>query len=362
MTQLTTLSFYWDIASTDIKKRNGAAVALMTTLRQFQEQFQDANQEVSIEDTDEVSKDLHPDVSYALKRLTRGLTSSRLNAREGFAVCLTELYEILSESSMQPSHLISILHTSVEKYQVGGKGKEEREGLFAKIFGYNALIASGILKHATKEDIIVMIDGLLEISKKAYMRVIVCKSFIDLVWAVHEQSLFKELITPLVRFFTEIKETVEFVWVVLELQSRIQFPWPNVLPDWKKSNLLHFKNLGKLISLLKNAAYLDAKIHPVFSSLVSAMQTSTDDEITVWQFWTEIEAAFFNSTHERKSVAFQLFELISDQYSSVSRLCTPIFLKCLINSLSNKDTYLHKQANRIVLSLNPGTENCRSKG
>jgi DNA polymerase phi len=40
-----------------------------------------------------------PSVTYALKRLVRGLASSRVSARQGFALALTEVYTPLSNVS-----------------------------------------------------------------------------------------------------------------------------------------------------------------------------------------------------------------------------------------------------------------------
>lgn len=89
-TTSTTLPLYWDLASFDPQKRTTAAQTLISTLANFQAEFEENG--VSADSTeDTLDATCAPDVSYALKRLIRGLPSSREAARQGYSLALTEV-------------------------------------------------------------------------------------------------------------------------------------------------------------------------------------------------------------------------------------------------------------------------------
>lgn len=66
----TFLNCFWDLASDEREKRIAAAGSIIEHVK---------------------GKDGSADTEYALKRLVRGLGSSRESARQGFVTCLCEL-------------------------------------------------------------------------------------------------------------------------------------------------------------------------------------------------------------------------------------------------------------------------------
>lgn len=98
----TTLPLFWHLSSVSKKERIDASVKLVGALEQFQTQFTHWQQPApgtsgSDEEDEEDSKsdglDLlnAQDVAYSIRRLIRGLASSRECSRLGFAVALTEV-------------------------------------------------------------------------------------------------------------------------------------------------------------------------------------------------------------------------------------------------------------------------------
>lgn len=89
----TTLQLYWDLASFDPSARQTAALSLIKTLADFQKSHEEALENKNdIADTEEKLDLLcASDVSYAVRRLLRGLPSSRQGARQGFSLALTEV-------------------------------------------------------------------------------------------------------------------------------------------------------------------------------------------------------------------------------------------------------------------------------
>ena len=96
----TTLPLYWSLSSANRKERIDTSVNLISALEQFQAQFT-ANGDHDEDDTEGTPNDAKapdtldvynaPDVSYAVRRLVRGLASPRESSRLGFAVALTEV-------------------------------------------------------------------------------------------------------------------------------------------------------------------------------------------------------------------------------------------------------------------------------
>lgn len=102
------LPLFWNLASSSKDSRLEASVELISTLEGFQQQHQPREPE-SGEDEDEdedddeedesvgdkvedtLSRDNAEDVAYSVKRLIRGLASSRESSRFGFSVALTEV-------------------------------------------------------------------------------------------------------------------------------------------------------------------------------------------------------------------------------------------------------------------------------
>lgn len=104
------MQFFWDLASVDDGERITAAKNLIETLHTRQQQYEKehgikreepasgafttAIKIISKKDTAPKDGDddklYSPELAYTLKRLIRGLSSSREGARQGFALALTE--------------------------------------------------------------------------------------------------------------------------------------------------------------------------------------------------------------------------------------------------------------------------------
>ncbi|KAL1709805.1 DNA polymerase phi-domain-containing protein, partial [Schizophyllum commune] len=146
----TTLPLFWRLSSANKKERLDASVKLIDALEKFQTQHAAARDEDDEDDEDEEGKQggdgldalNAQDVSYSIRRLIRGLASPRESSRLGFAVALTEL---LSRLDTITCAQITTLIADASKPQGSISGQEERDLLFARLFGYTAVIQSGLL-------------------------------------------------------------------------------------------------------------------------------------------------------------------------------------------------------------------------
>ena len=121
------------------------------------------------------------DLKYAIKRLIRGLCSSRGAARQGFSLALSEVLRAFPENNtISTLEMVSLIDNVRAKSRgmSGGKtsGQEERDYMFAGIFGCIALQQSGRLifkedgadedrSNATKR----IVEILMSIAKKKKM-------------------------------------------------------------------------------------------------------------------------------------------------------------------------------------------------
>ncbi|KAJ3410565.1 hypothetical protein HDV05_003633 [Chytridiales sp. JEL 0842] len=353
----STLSFYWDLASIDPAVRLRAAVLLINALQTLQKDHDaqlKASEESEIPDDDDIDARCPQDVAYGLRRLLRGLPSSRDGARQGFALALTELLSMLT--FLKVKTVLELLQSFTEITK-GMKGQEEREMYFGRIFGIRAICESGMLDRATTttEDLDKIVNMLAEYGKaKAYL----IEACFDILL-----STTKRILTtpkhPLAKHMVELIKQVlpdgitspEELWFVVALQAspalKDKIQWKMILSSWKKPNtLLHLSHKVELANILKDSAHTNPRLHSIWDTVITAV-TSKDSTLSVQDFWTTfVDEAMFTSSHDRKYVGFLVFQKILPllEPEQMVHVFSSNFMRCLINNLSTPDNFLHKAA------------------
>lgn len=158
----TTLPLFWKLSSASKKDRVDASVKLVSALEQFQALHvpQSKSDGSDNEGGDGLDALNSQDVSYSIRRLVRGLASPRESSRLGFSVALTEVCPCPSTGNTNATNLSSQLLSRIEtvscaqvlalvvdsaKKQGSMNGQEERDVLFARLFGIAAVVRSGLL-------------------------------------------------------------------------------------------------------------------------------------------------------------------------------------------------------------------------
>ncbi|ORX80479.1 hypothetical protein BCR32DRAFT_327691 [Anaeromyces robustus] len=357
---MSTLQYFWDLASINTEARNKAAVSLIKALYQFQEQYQEDNKD----NWDEYLKDTSverletlcsPDVLYALKRLIRGLPSSRDSARQGFSVALTELLSMLSFITI--SDVLALLEKATETSN-GMKAQEEKEMLFGKLFGVASIIQSGIIEHpnTTEEELKKMFEYLLMCSnKKSYLKESSFKIIILLfsqIKKINNKNILNHIIEEILKDGVNTPEELAFTIKAQELYPKYDY---SKVINWKHTNILHSSNSSKLCTILKESSYTHPHIHFVWNIIFDKLFNSNEkDMITLQDLWlTVVDECLFNSTYERKYLGFSLFKIILPKLSTekIPFIFAPNFMRSLINNLSINKTYLHKLALQLIQDL-----------
>ena len=311
------------------------------------------------------------DLTYALRRLIRGLASPRENSRLGFAVALTEL---LSNLESVTSNEILVLILKYSATQGSMSGQEQRDLMFAKLFGVLALIQSRLLFRDTSsldhfKRAIQVIFALF--SAKTWMSEScgwVIAQTVDhlnradgaptwsndaLQWIAERTCASKDLTPEKFAVIFKLAQTGS----VQNLESLI-------VPPFKNAQLLSSANLPILARILKDSSPSDTQegstgsrssfrpqLHFVWDVILDAYFAENTDDILgkaapFPQFFKVIvdESLFSASAStERKSWGFQVFgrSIARARNEDKPLLFTPNFMRTWINQLSKEDRFLH---------------------
>ncbi|KAJ3189227.1 hypothetical protein HDU85_002852 [Gaertneriomyces sp. JEL0708] len=347
------MALYWELASVDPKVRDDAAHTLLRALHQFQCTFTPQETDTESEDLEKVCA---PDVAYGVKRLLRGLPSSRKGARQGFAVALTELLR-----SLEFLKVSTIFHLLIKLTQtLGAKGQEEKDILFGRIFGILAICQADMLRrpHTTLDETKELVTALLKYSSsKSYVRETCFKVLITILENIQGHALENEVIAYLVpAVLAKEVSTPEDLWFAVVAQSKHpEFDWASALPSWKSGSIYNRNNLGKVVEILKDSTFVSPRVHSVWEALLDVLLATPrpTQGFTLEDLWVSLDESLFNSTLERKHLGLLLFQRILPRLDAkeVPFFFTPQFMRTLMNHLAKPDNYLHKTAKQVAAFL-----------
>lgn len=347
---------FWDLASVDGGKRRQAAQMLVD---EFSEQ---AEPGASVEEVQDKQ------LTYTLRRLVRGLCSSRDGARHGFCLALTEL--LCTHDAVTPTRVLELMKAAM-KTSSSMKGNEEREIFFGRVFGCMALIRSGRLT-ADEAEARKMVAELLAgaATAKSFLREI-CVELIgqlvtDTAWVVFETDILPLLLPIISEPMTA--ETVQLV-------CRLHRVYPGKLPSkgsggsslWNKKSLLHAQNLLLMVEPLKDSTQSHPRVHSAWRHLMAELQDASDPTAMCDQLsalWTTVvENGLLPSTHERRYLAFELVGLVGNLIEEtkayetdcaadlVGSVLSPQFVKCLASNIANQNGLLNSSARSCLAAI-----------
>lgn len=339
---------------------------------------EDGEQIVSAEDAEldaQFARDNHPDVAYTVKRLVRGLSSSRESSRLGFAVALTEVstakrrveltIKILARiPSVSAAQVMSgVLRSS--QWTGGMKGREERDHMFARLFGIVALADSGALFAPTSrieefttalESLLLLVEAKAWLAEAAGWALVRCTEGLiasSVSWKDDAVALITE------KVYADKSWTPEKVAITLVLQRAYpKLDWKTfTAPTFKHFPLLAPLNLVTLGRVLKEGGDDDAKtgtykpqLHFVWDAILACYFPTPIPGAAPFAdlFRVVVDEALFANTSsaERKYWGFQVFEraLPLLDAEAVPLIFTPNFMRSWMNNLSSPDRHLHKAA------------------
>ncbi|KAH7889259.1 DNA polymerase phi-domain-containing protein [Phlebopus sp. FC_14] len=382
----TTLPLFWNLSSASKKDRVDASVKLISSLEQFQSLHvpQDVAEGSDHDEPEDGLDALNaPDVSYSIRRLVRGLASPRESSRLGFSVALTELLSRID--TVTCPQVISLISSTTKKHG-SMTGQEERDVLFARLFGLTAVIQSGLLVRtqplprstsantpvSSLESYQAVLSHLLAIGEaKSWLRESAWWTIGLAIDVVHKSSVpwkVDALNSTIESIFSQAKEALwspEKVALTLKLQPLTpNHDWDKLLaPMFKGRNIFSMNNLAPLGRVLKESAVDDEdssnantgswkpQIHFVWDVIFDRLLPPAGSEIPTQGSFRDffrivVDESLFSasSSPERKYWGFQVFKtaLARVSVTELPMLFTKNLMRSWINHLSNKDRYLHK--------------------
>ena len=307
------LQYFWDLASVETLKRLDASQSLVNHLKK------------DAKETD-----------YTLKRLVRGLASSRDAARQGFSVALTSVIHDIESISVE-----TVLQLIKDNTQLVGSMKpmEQREMMFARLFGYMSIYRSGRIKtHGS-----VIAKALYEMSKwKKWFREL-CIESVLLVLPTIPVETFKTELYPSIMGDLQQFEMSKWNPEQIALSTGIQFYLESKEYDYDMTSA---ETLTCIADTLKSSSQVYPRLHFVWSHLLRNV-LATGSFATLKSFWTIlVQGTLLNGSHERRGMAFKIFEILLHQQQlkseQIEELFTPELQKCIYNNAINAKTILHE--------------------
>ena len=348
------LPLFWELAAVEDARRLAAAKSLEA--RTFTAQAElgpvDAGADARLEDV------VSAEVLYTIKRLVRGLPSSRDAAREGFALALTVVVSAVPAVTL--SHLLELSSTALALTKQH-KGQEERDLLFGRLFFNLAVIRSGVLaRDSTKaDDAVTCLTQLLQVSdRKSYVRDVGIEAACQLLAAAAVgRDSHSDIVVALrdaALAWARTRTDAGALAIQFEVAASLRAKWSRVLPDWVEHDPLNESNLTRLADVLRETTTSNPRLHPVWSRLIAIVAERCNDQgkghAVVQAFWTAVGDSLMTSTLDRRFIAFSVLKelLVALPASAAPLLTSATTFGTLIRVLRDQDSILYKVAESAV--------------
>ncbi|KAL2579324.1 hypothetical protein AAZV13_15G056800 [Glycine max] len=394
------IGVFKDLAAASESAREAAAKQMVTELKAVQNAYDSREEKESGEgglkleaEKDDGLDNCASSVRYAVRRLIRGVSSSRECARQGFALGLTVLAGTVHNIKVD-----SFLKLVVNLLEVTSsmKGQEAKDCLLGRLFAYGALARSGRLTQEWNMEkstpyIREFISVLISLAnKKRYLQEPAVSIILDLVEKLPVEALVNHVLeAPGLQEWFEAAIEVgnpDALLLALKVREKISIDssvFGKLLPNpFSSSQLFSADHLSSLSNCLKESTFCQPRVHSVWPVLINILlpntilqledaasasnslkkhkksrkSSSSDEEIAKnLQNFCEIiiEGSLLISSHDRKHLAFDVLFLLLQKLpaSLVPVVLSNKVVQCLVDVLSTKNTWLFKVAQHFLKQL-----------
>lgn len=395
------ISVFKDLASVEASTREMAALKLVMELREVQKAYEKSDK-MEVEqggglqleaEKDDGLKNCAPSLRYAIRRLIRGVSSSRECARQGFALGLTILVGTISSIKLD-----ALLKLIIDLLEVSSsmKGQEIRDGLLGRLFAYGALTRSGRISEEWKNDSntnYVKEFTSLVISlavKKRYLQEPAVSVILNLIEKLPIEALLHHVLEApgMHEWFQKATDVGNPDALLLSLKLREKIPgdaevFQNLLPyPFSTNKMFSFGHLSSLIPCFKESTFCQPRVHSLWPVLINTLLPDVvkqDDDLSMGSGSIKkhkksrrvssseeeiaknllvfcevvIEGSLLLSSHDRKHLVFELLLLLLPRLppSCVQIVLSQKLVHCLMDILSTKDSWLFKAAQYFLKEM-----------
>ncbi|EKX43352.1 hypothetical protein GUITHDRAFT_110769 [Guillardia theta CCMP2712] len=363
------LQLFWQLSSNNESERTSSSFVLCKDLIKCQKDFTAANKTGQKGKLEEM---MCSDLSYTVKRLLRGMASSRDGSRHGFSMTFSVLLKAFSFIDGN-----EIFDMMLDLLKVKGvTSQEEKESNFGRLFGCFAIIRSRFAGQKVEIDGEALEDSLFwklmselrRLSKtKFYMEESCTSAMLTLMSSVKGDAFQKHVAGRMREWLKEV-EVEEMTPSDLELHLAIEWYGKS---DRKK--LLSSDMVSKMCEPLKNSATSHPRVHGVWLLIFEMLGLQTgrnvfgetvgrkdSEEIEqssrqalerLWQ--TVVDEGLMLSGHERRFLGLSLCEmLVKELPSKESKIVlSPNVMSCLVNNAGRKGTLLRDVSLKLVNAI-----------
>ncbi|CAA7034816.1 unnamed protein product [Microthlaspi erraticum] len=391
------LNYFRDLASSDASVREAAAASLVSRLQEIQKQYEMLPDKESVDgglmleaEKNDGLDNCAPHLRYALRRLIRGVSSSRECARQGFALGLTLPVSIISSINMES--LLKLISDSLS-VSSSMKGQDVKECLLGRLFAYGAIARSGRLVEDWQSDkdsqiIKEFTNAVIGLAaKKHYLQEPAVHVLLNFVEKLPTEAVVAHVMEApeLQKWFEQATEAgnPDALLLALKLREKISADHPvfnKLLPvPFSSANFFSADHLSAIGNCLKESTFCQPRVHSIWSAirdmlLPEAVVQSEDitssskkqkrnrksnpveDEATnnIKNFCgIFMEGTLLSSSHDRKHLAFDILLLLLPKLpaSFIQHFLSLKFVQCLMDILSTKESWLHKVATHFLVEL-----------
>jgi DNA polymerase phi len=361
------LQFFWKLADLNKSVRLEAVSGLVEHIKTSQASFvpfaevSKPEKILSLYDSGALASKCCSDLTYTVKRLIKGLGSSRNSSRLGFMLALLAVYH--SFSDVLDAEVIftwSMKLTSPESLGGTVKSREERLLYVARIFALAALFRTNLGSSLSVPSKQAAIDALVSVGKKkSFLR----ESAVEVITcAADDSELSYYTLKKLASSSALMTETLAFAilsisrfGLVLEKKEANEKEFPVVLSEFSDlKNLLSRANEEPLMNILKETPCFENRLHTIWGLVLASLDKegcfTTDDFLK-----KVIESMFLNSTGliKRWTGLNLLKRLVEMRKSgSIGFIFTPVVLRMIKGALGTLNTKSSIMAGKEVAAFN----------
>ncbi|KAK9044203.1 hypothetical protein V6N11_072519 [Hibiscus sabdariffa] len=286
------ISVFKDLASADSSVREAAVKTMVSELQEVQKAFDRLENKDLVEDVLklEAQKDYDLDncassLRYAVRRLIRGVSSSRECVRQGFALGLTAL--VAAIPSIKVDSLLKLIVNLLE-VSSSMKGQEVRDCLLGRLFAYGAIARSDRLTKewfSDKDTCIIkeFMSALISLaSKKRYLQEPSVSIILEIVEKLPAEALFDHILEApgVPQWFEEAVDVGNPDALLLALKihekTSIDSKFSKLLPNpFGPSKLFSADYLSSISNCLKESTFCQPRVHSLWSVLVNILLPDT---------------------------------------------------------------------------------------
>ncbi|KAI3841024.1 hypothetical protein MKX03_018255 [Papaver bracteatum] len=396
------ISVFNDLASVNSSIREAATETLVTELRDVQKEYNlvekkgadgggDGSQ-LEAEKKDGLDN-CASSLRYAIRRLIRGVSSSRECARQGFALGLTVVLKTIPDVKLDA---LMKLITDILEINSSMKGQEAKDCLLGRLFAYGAVARSGRVAEAWisnndtpyVKEFTSLVIALA--SKKRYLREPAVSLILDLAEKLPVVALSSHVVEApgMMKWFKDAMEVgnPEALLLALKLREKISSDndiFGGLLPQpFGPNKMFTTDHLNSLVSCFKESTFCHPRVHTLWPVLIhvllpdtltqeedvtsssssskkhkkSRKSSSSEEEVTKnLRCFCEIviEGSLLLSSHDRKNLAFYVVLLLLPRLPA---LCIQIvfshkLVHCLLDILSTQSAWLYKAAQHFLKEI-----------